>query len=120
MNVTVLTYLEREGAETHDIVVDQVAAALRKHKHSVKILGVHGDVQELIAGLRRQKPQLVFNLMEMFARNALGDVAVAGALGCNLGSLLAYWIGARGGRPAIERWGRLVLIGPHELAGRVC
>ena len=30
--------------------------------------------------------------------------------------MLAYWIGARGGRPAVERWGRLVLIGPHELA----
>ena len=46
----------------------------------------------------------------------LFGVATAGALGCNLGSLLAYWIGARGGRPAVERWGRLVLIGPRELA----
>ena len=46
----------------------------------------------------------------------LFGVATAGALGCNLGSLVAYWIGAKGGRPAIERWGRLVLIGPHELA----
>ena len=80
MNVTVLTYLEREGAETYDAVVDQVAQALRKRKHKVKILGVHGDVQALIAGIRRQKPQLVFNLMEMFARNVLGDVAVAGVL----------------------------------------
>ncbi len=80
MNVTVLTYLEREGAETYDVVVDQVAAALRKRKHTVKILGVHGDVQDLIVGIRKQKPQLVFNLMEMFARNVLGDVAVAGTL----------------------------------------
>ncbi len=46
----------------------------------------------------------------------LFGVATAGALGCNLGSLVAYWIGKRGGRPAIARWGRLVLIGPHELA----
>lgn len=46
----------------------------------------------------------------------LFGVATAGALGCNVGSLLAYWIGAWGGRPAVERWGRLVLIGPHELA----
>src|SRR5271166_3515386 len=30
--------------------------------------------------------------------------AVAGALGCNLGSELAYWVGAKGGRPAIERY----------------
>ena len=47
---------------------------------------------------------------------SLVGVATAGALGCNLGSVVAYWVGARGGRPAIERWGRLVLIGPHELA----
>jgi membrane protein DedA with SNARE-associated domain len=41
--------------------------------------------------------------------------AVAGALGCNLGSEVAYWVGARGGRPAIERYGRLLLISKHEL-----
>ena len=32
-------------------------------------------------------------------------VATAGAIGCNLGSVVAYEIGKRGGRPAIERWG---------------
>jgi D-alanine-D-alanine ligase len=80
MNVTILTYLEREGSSTYDPVVEQVAAALRARKHKVKILGVHGDVFELISGIRRQRPGLVFNLMEMFARNVLGDVAVAGAL----------------------------------------
>src|SRR5438105_12296945 len=43
-------------------------------------------------------------------------VAVAGALGCVLGSLAAYAVGANGGRPAIERWGRWVLLSPRELA----
>jgi membrane protein DedA with SNARE-associated domain len=42
--------------------------------------------------------------------------ALAGAVGCNLGSELAYWIGATGGRKAIERYGRYVLMSPHELA----
>jgi membrane protein DedA with SNARE-associated domain len=41
--------------------------------------------------------------------------ATAGALGCNVGSVFAYELGKRGGRPAIERWGRFVLIGPDEL-----
>lgn len=41
--------------------------------------------------------------------------ATAGALGCNLGSIVAYEVGKRGGRPLIERWGRFVLIGPGEL-----
>jgi membrane protein DedA with SNARE-associated domain len=42
--------------------------------------------------------------------------AIAGAIGCNLGSEVAYWVGAKGGRPAIERYGRYVLLSPHELA----
>ena len=41
--------------------------------------------------------------------------ATAGALGCNLGSIVTYEIGKRGGRTAIEKWGRFVLIGPGEL-----
>jgi membrane protein DedA with SNARE-associated domain len=42
-------------------------------------------------------------------------VATAGAIGCNLGSAVAYWIGAYGGRPAIERWGRYILLDSHDL-----
>ena len=42
--------------------------------------------------------------------------ALAGALGCNLGSEIAYRIGASGGRKAIERYGKYVLMSPHELA----
>ena len=43
-------------------------------------------------------------------------VATAGALGCNIGSTLAYYVGAYGGRRAAERWGRYLLIDPHDLA----
>lgn len=42
-------------------------------------------------------------------------VATAGAIGCNLGSLIAYEIGAYGGRPLVERYGKWVLMGKHEL-----
>jgi membrane protein DedA with SNARE-associated domain len=42
-------------------------------------------------------------------------VATAGAIGCNLGSAVAYWIGAYGGRPLIVRWGRFVLLDRHDL-----
>ena len=41
--------------------------------------------------------------------------AVAGAIGCNIGSEIAYWVGATGGRKAIEKYGRFVLISKHEL-----
>lgn len=42
-------------------------------------------------------------------------VATAGAIGCNLGSWIAYWIGACGGRPLVERFGRYVLLSQHDL-----
>jgi membrane protein DedA with SNARE-associated domain len=42
-------------------------------------------------------------------------VATAGAIGCNLGSILAYWLGAWGGRPAVERFGKYVLLSRHDL-----
>jgi membrane protein DedA with SNARE-associated domain len=41
--------------------------------------------------------------------------ATAGALGCNLGSVIAYEIGCYGGRPLVERYGSHVFIGRHEL-----
>jgi membrane protein DedA with SNARE-associated domain len=43
-------------------------------------------------------------------------VALAGALGCNLGSIPAYFVGARLGRPFLEktRWVRF-FVTPHEL-----
>jgi D-alanine-D-alanine ligase len=80
MKITILTYLERENAKQCDAVVEQVAAALRQLDHDVSILGVHGQVTKLISGLRRRKPELVFNLMEMFGHNIFGDVAVVGLL----------------------------------------
>src|ERR1043166_3545959 len=42
-------------------------------------------------------------------------VSVAGAVGCVLGSLVAYWVGMYGGRPFIEKYGRFVLISHHDL-----
>lgn len=41
--------------------------------------------------------------------------ATAGAIGCNLGSIVAYEVGKRGGRPLAERWGRYILVGADEL-----
>jgi membrane protein DedA with SNARE-associated domain len=42
-------------------------------------------------------------------------VATAGAIGCNLGSVVAYEIGHYGGRPLIERYGSYIFLGRHEL-----
>lgn len=42
-------------------------------------------------------------------------VGIAGAVGCVLGSLVAYWVGMYGGRPLIEKYGRYLLVSPHDL-----
>ena len=42
-------------------------------------------------------------------------VATAGAVGCNIGSAIAFEVGARGGRPLVERWGARLLINPSEI-----
>ena len=42
-------------------------------------------------------------------------VMVFGVAGSVAGSWLAYWAGAAGGRPLIDRWGRYLLLRPHEV-----
>ena len=41
--------------------------------------------------------------------------AFFGAVGNTLGSLLAYYVGAKGGRPLVAKYGRYVLISHHDL-----
>jgi D-alanine-D-alanine ligase len=82
MKITVLTFLdsEDESSKEYDPVVPQVARTLRRLGHRVSVLGVHGDVKRLITGLSRRRPDLVFNLMEMFGDNVFGDIPVTGLL----------------------------------------
>jgi D-alanine-D-alanine ligase len=82
MKITVLTYLdaEDENSREFDPVVPQVARTLRRLGHRVSILGVHGDVRRLVSGLARRRPDLVFNMMEMFGDDVFGDIAVTGVL----------------------------------------
>lgn len=42
-------------------------------------------------------------------------VAAAAAVGCNIGSAIAYWIGAKGGRPLVVRYGKWVLMSKHDV-----
>jgi membrane protein DedA with SNARE-associated domain len=42
-------------------------------------------------------------------------VVIVGTIGNTLGSLVAYAIGAYGGRPFLERYGKYLLIRPHEI-----
>ena len=41
--------------------------------------------------------------------------ATAGAIGCNVGSTVAYFVGRHGGRPLVERWGAYIFMSRREL-----
>ena len=80
MKITVLTGLEKDDPKAYDVVADQVAAALNEKGHKASVLGVYDDLRKLISDLTRQKPDLVFNLLESFGKSNSGDVGVAGVL----------------------------------------
>jgi membrane protein DedA with SNARE-associated domain len=42
-------------------------------------------------------------------------LATVASLASNLGSIPAYWVGARGGRPMVERYGSFVLLSRRDL-----
>lgn len=42
-------------------------------------------------------------------------VGLAGAVGCAIGSIFSYFLGAWGGRPLIEKYGKYILISHHDL-----
>ncbi len=48
-------------------------------------------------------------------RFSLIGVSVAGALGCVVGSVAAYWAGILGGRPFLERYGKYILLSHRDL-----
>jgi D-alanine-D-alanine ligase len=80
MDITILAYLE-PGDEKPDIVMEQVAKALETAGHKTSILTIRHDVNEIIAGLKKPKPDLIFNLVESFGHDILGGtMGVAGLL----------------------------------------
>src|ERR1700730_4730937 len=42
-------------------------------------------------------------------------LATLASLASNLGSIPAYWVGAKGGRPMVERYGSYLLLSRHDL-----
>jgi D-alanine-D-alanine ligase len=80
MDITILAYLE-PGATKPDVVMEQVAAALESVGHKTTIVTVTNDVMDLVNGLKKPKPDLVFNLVESFGDDIVGgSMGVAGLL----------------------------------------
>jgi len=49
------------------------------------------------------------------ALHALWMGGLFGAIGCTLGSILSYGLGAWGGRPLVERYGKYILVSEEDL-----
>jgi D-alanine-D-alanine ligase len=80
MRITILTHAEAEGDRAVDEVVPQVDRTLTELGHTVSVLSVHGDLRKALAGFSRRKPELVFNLMEMWGEQVGGDILAVGLL----------------------------------------
>jgi membrane protein DedA with SNARE-associated domain len=48
-------------------------------------------------------------------RFSLIGIALTGGLGSSLGAAVAYFIGYKGGRPLVEKYGKYILISRHDL-----
>lgn len=53
--------------------------------------------------------KLAHNLVQLIV------LAIVASIASNLGSIPAYWLGAKGGRPMVERYGRYLLLNPRDL-----
>ncbi|MBI5577123.1 MAG: DedA family protein [Deltaproteobacteria bacterium] len=48
-------------------------------------------------------------------KHSLWEVGLAGAIGCVVGSVPAYYLGMYGGRPLIEKYGKFILLSHRDL-----
>ncbi len=98
-------------------IEEQLWAFLDSLYHSVGWLGV--IVMMTIESACIPLPsEVIMPLAGGFLVHNWGDLIIAGlagALGCTIGSTIAYWVGAWGGRPLIERYGKYILIRHHHL-----
>jgi len=81
----------------------------------------------LQVGLQLWKTILANDLSHQIGLGSLSPASLAGTtaaillggfyggLGCTIGSVITYWLGALGGRPLLERYGRYVLISKHDM-----
>jgi len=93
MKITILA--DRYDDGSYDLVVDDVAGALREGGHKVSKLLVPADLKAVVMGLARRKPELVWHMITDFGDVEGCHVATAGILdalrlpytGCGPGEL---------------------------------
>src|SRR5690348_13475628 len=114
-----VAFLHRKSLVSH--MVEKILAAVFVFIKSVIGLTGYGGIAFLMA-IESACIPLPSELIMPFAGYLVYEgkmnlfwAATSGAIGCNLGSLVAYEIGYYGGRPLVEKYGRWLLLSRHEL-----
>jgi D-alanine-D-alanine ligase len=81
-NEPVLPESHPDAESEHEILytVDEVRKALVEVGHDVRLLGVQRDPSALLTGIRKRRPDVVFNLFEGLADQSETEAYVAGLL----------------------------------------
>jgi D-alanine-D-alanine ligase len=80
MKITILAYQEPTD-DKPDVVVDHVFEALKAGGHQPTVVTIQSNVIDLVNGLSKSKPDLVFNLVESFGDDIIGGLmGVTGVL----------------------------------------
>ena len=107
-------------ASISQFVTDQVASYGYAGIVLLTLLGsacipIPSEVVLLFAGALASAGFAAAALHHPGAELSLIPVMVAALAGSMIGSWLAYWAGYAGGRPLVDRWGRYLLLRPHEV-----
>src|SRR4051794_5418012 len=93
--------------------IDQILSLIGQYGYLIVFFGVL--LESAGVPLPGETILLVSGFMVQQGYLDLGDAIIFGALGAVVGDQIGYWVGRRGGRPLVLRWGHYVLITPERL-----
>ncbi len=94
--------------------LEQVLSLIAKYGYLIVFFGVM--VESAGVPIPGETILIASGILVQQGRLDLGDVILFGILGAVVGDQIGYWLGRKGGRPFVLRWGRYVKITPERLA----
>lgn len=94
--------------------LDSILSLIEQYGYLVVLFGVMAESAGV--PLPGETILIAAGVLAQQSRLDLGDVILFGILGAVVGDQIGYWVGRKGGRPFILKWGRYVRITPEKLA----
>jgi len=94
--------------------IDNILSLITQYGYFIILLGVM--IESMGVPIPGETILIASGILVQQGKLDLGYVILFGILGAVVGDQLGYWIGRRGGRPFVLRWGRYVFITPERLA----